>query len=70
MNFAFLVLLFLTSVSGLFLLAFRESRAMGSLLSLHLGIVIGFFVTVPYGKFVHAIYRVGALVRNAIEELR
>jgi len=62
-----LVLLFLTSLSGLLLLLFRETPAMGSLLIVHLGIVIVLFITMPYGKFVHGIYRYAALVRNAIE---
>ena len=40
---------------------------MGMLLALHLGVVFGFFVTMPYGKFVHGIYRFAALVRYAKE---
>src|SRR5262249_49497800 len=49
----FLVLLLLLGVTGLALLAFRETPAMGMLLALHLGVVLAFFVTMPYGKFVH-----------------
>ena len=65
---AFLVLLFLTSLTGLLLLAFRETPAMGTLLAVHLGVVAGLFLTLPYGKFAHAVYRYAALVQNAIEE--
>jgi citrate/tricarballylate utilization protein len=43
---------------------------MGTLLAVHLGFVLGLFVTLPYGKFVHGIYRYAALVRNAIEQAR
>jgi citrate/tricarballylate utilization protein len=43
---------------------------MGILLAVHLGIVAGLFLTMPYGKFVHAIYRFAALLRNALEEQR
>ena len=39
------------------LLALRETRAMGMLLALHLGAVMALFLTLPYGKFVHALYR-------------
>lgn len=70
MDLAFLVLLFATALSGLLLLAFRENAIMGPLLALHLGIVMGLFVSLPYGKFVHGIYRFGALVRYALERRR
>ena len=70
MDAGFLVLLFLTSASGLLLLAFRETRAMGVLLAVHLGAVMALFLTMPYGKFVHGIYRFAALVRFHIERKR
>jgi citrate/tricarballylate utilization protein len=66
----FLVLLFLLGATGLALLAFRETRAMGTLLALHLGVVLAFFVTMPYGKFVHALYRFAALMRFHVERRR
>ena len=68
MDRAFIVLLFLISASGLLLLAYRDSVAMASLLAVHLGFVMGFFLTMPYGKFAHGIYRVAALLKNAIEK--
>jgi len=40
---------------------------MGPLLALHLGAVFALFITMPYGKFVHGIYRFVALVRYAQE---
>jgi citrate/tricarballylate utilization protein len=67
MDVAFLVMLLLTSSSGFLLLAWRESASMGTWLALHLGWVAGLFLTLPYGKFVHGIYRSLALLRNAIE---
>jgi citrate/tricarballylate utilization protein len=70
MDVGFLALLFLTSLTGLLLLALRETAAMGVLLGLHLGFVMGVFITMPYGKFVHGVYRFAALVRNAIEKQR
>ena len=68
MDIAFTALLFLTSLTGLLLLVLRETAAMGSLLTVHIGLVLGLFITMPYGKFVHAVYRYAALVRNAIEQ--
>ena len=41
---------------------------MGTLLAIHLGIVAALFITMPYGKFAHAVYRYLALVRNASEQ--
>jgi len=67
MDVAFLFMLFMTSLTGLALLALRETDIMDFLLALHLGFVFGFFITMPYGKFVHGIYRFAALVRHAKE---
>lgn len=67
MDRAFIVLLFLTSASGLALLAWRDTSAMATLLAVHLGIVMALFLTLPYGKFAHAVYRVAALLKYAIE---
>jgi len=67
MDVSFLALLVLTSLTGLLLLALRETGAMGLLLRIHLGVVLGLFLTLPYGKFVHGIYRSAALVRSALE---
>jgi citrate/tricarballylate utilization protein len=70
MDFAFLGLLLLSSASGLLLLAWRQTTAMGVLMVVHLGIVLALFLTLPYGKFVHAIYRSAALVKFALERAR
>lgn len=67
MEAAFLAMLFFTSLTGLALLVLRATPAMGTLLALHLGFVFGFFLTMPYGKFVHGLYRFAALVRYAME---
>lgn len=64
---ALLALLFLVAVSGLGLLALRETAAMGPLLLVHLGLVLGWFATLPYGKFLHAPFRFAALLRAAME---
>lgn len=62
-----LLLLLLTGLSGLVLLAVRATGAMGTALAIHLGLVLALFVTLPYSKSVHAVYRMGALIRHAIE---
>ena len=70
MDVAFLTLLFLTSATGLALLAFRTASAMPPLLAVHLAVVLSLFIALPYGKFVHGIYRAGALLRYALEQSR
>jgi citrate/tricarballylate utilization protein len=70
MDAGFLFLLFATSATGLALLAVRETRAMGLLLAIHLGAVLALFLTMPYGKFVHGLYRFAALVRHHVERRR
>ena len=68
MDRAFIVLLFATSLTGLALLLLRGTGAMALLLSVHLGTVMALFLTLPYGKFAHAVYRAAALLKWAIEK--
>lgn len=68
MDRAFIVLLLLVSVTGLALLVWRDTPAMALLLALHLGPVMALFLTLPYGKFAHGVYRVAALLKFAIEK--
>jgi citrate/tricarballylate utilization protein len=65
---AFTTLLLFTGVTGLLLLALRASPAMGALLVVHLGTVLALFVTLPYGKFVHGLYRIAALTKYRREQ--
>jgi citrate/tricarballylate utilization protein len=67
MDRGFIALLLASSATGLALLAGRETGAMALLLALHLGVVMALFLTLPYGKFAHAVYRVAALLKYAIE---
>ena len=67
MDIGFIASLLAISISGLALLALRETSYMGILLSVHLGFVMGFFLMMPYGKFAHGIFRSAALLKNAIE---
>ena len=46
----------------------RSTSLMGLMLCVHIGLVLGFFIMLPYGKFVHVVYRYAALVRNAYEQ--
>lgn len=68
MDRAFILLLFLISASGLALLAYRDTAWMSVWLAVHLGFVMAFFLTMPYGKFAHGIYRSAALLKSAIEK--
>jgi citrate/tricarballylate utilization protein len=67
---SFIVMLFMTSATGLLLLVLRQQPAMPVLLIVHLGFVLGLFLTLPYGKFVHGLYRMAALLRFSTEAHR
>lgn len=54
-------------VTGLLTLALRTTAAMGPMLILHLGVLGGLYLTFPYSKFVHWVYRYIALVRSQVE---
>ncbi len=68
MDVSFLWLLFLTSLSGLVLMGVRETQWVGAALSVHLGIVLTLFLSMPYGKFIHGFYRLIALIAFAVEK--
>jgi citrate/tricarballylate utilization protein len=70
MDTAFVAMLFLTSLTGFALMILRDTAAMGVLLAIHLGVVLGLFLSLPYGKFVHGLYRFLALVKYAVERRR
>jgi citrate/tricarballylate utilization protein len=70
MDLSFIFLLLAISISGLLLLSLRQSAALGTLLIVHLSLVMTLFLTMPYGKFVHGVYRSGALLKWALERSR
>lgn len=67
MDNAFILMLFLSGLTGLVLMMSRQTPALALTLSLHLGVVFSLFLSMPYGKFVHGLYRAGALFRYAME---
>lgn len=68
MDRGFIALLFLVSVSGLLLWLLGATAAMPLMLAIHLGAVMALFLTLPYGKFAHGIFRMAALLRFAVEK--
>lgn len=68
MDRGFIALLFLTSLTGLILMIWRSTGIMPLMLAIHLGIVMALFLTLPYGKFAHGIYRCAALLKWSIEK--
>lgn len=67
MDRGFIVLLFLTAMSGLVLMPAKHTAALPVALSVHLGAVMALFLTLPYGKFAHGIYRSAALLKWSVE---
>jgi citrate/tricarballylate utilization protein len=68
MDRGFIALLFLSSATGLALWLGRGTSGMAPLLVAHMGVVMALFLTMPYGKFAHSVYRVAALIRHAVEK--
>jgi citrate/tricarballylate utilization protein len=68
MDLGFIALLALISASGLLLWLLGSSAAMPLMLAIHLGAVMALFLTLPYGKFAHGIFRTAALLRFAVEK--
>jgi citrate/tricarballylate utilization protein len=68
MDRAFIALLFLVASSGLALMLLKGTPALAVTLCIHLGAVMAFFATMPYGKFAHGVYRTAALLKWAIEK--
>ena len=67
MDRGFIALLFAVSVTGFGLLVWRDTAAMALWLAVHLATVMALFVTLPYGKFAHGVYRAAALLKWSIE---
>lgn len=67
MEVAFLSMLVSLGLTGFAVLVLRATAFMGPLLAIHLGVVFAFFVTLPYGKFVHGMYRYAALAKYGRE---
>ena len=65
MEYGFIAILLITGATGLALRLLGNTPLLGVMLALHLGAVLTFFLTMPYGKFVHGLYRYLALARYA-----
>lgn len=68
MDLGFIALLWLTAWSGLLLVAVKASPYLPLVLATHLGIVMALFLTLPYGKFAHGIFRMASLLRHHVEK--
>jgi citrate/tricarballylate utilization protein len=64
----FLVALLLVSITGMALLVTQKlTGVVHWILLVHLATVLAFYILLPYGKMMHAVYRFGAILRNAQE---
>lgn len=70
MDRGFIALLFVAALSGIVLMVVKHTEALTIALSVHLGAVMALFLTLPYGKFAHAVYRGAALLKWSIERRR
>jgi citrate/tricarballylate utilization protein len=70
LNVVFLIALGVVALSGLAVVALRDTPAMGPLLVFHISVVFGLFIGLPAAKSLHAPFRAGALLRAAAERQR
>jgi citrate/tricarballylate utilization protein len=68
LDWVFLLSLDVVSITGMLLLGLRETSVMGLLLVVHLATVLALYVSAPYGKFAHFVYRYAALIQNRLEQ--
>lgn len=64
----FIALLVLVSATGFALVVLRDTPWMALWLAVHLGTVLALFLTLPYGKFAHGVFRSAALLKFNIEK--
>ena len=62
---AFVLLLFGVSATGLALYVATGTSFVPTLLAVHLGFVLCFFLSLPYSKMAHGFYRMTALIKDA-----
>jgi citrate/tricarballylate utilization protein len=67
LDYAFLAILAITPFTGLLTMLLRTTSALGTALVAHLAFVAALFITMPYEKFVHFVYRTLALVSFEME---
>jgi citrate/tricarballylate utilization protein len=67
LDWLFLLSLDVVSITGMVLLVLRDTPLMGALLVVHLATVLALYISAPYGKFAHFVYRYAALVQNRLE---
>jgi citrate/tricarballylate utilization protein len=67
LDWLFLLSLDVVSITGMLLLAVRDTPLMGITLVVHLATVLALYLAAPYGKFAHFVYRYAALVQNRLE---
>ncbi|MEM8539878.1 MAG: tricarballylate utilization 4Fe-4S protein TcuB [Pseudomonadota bacterium] len=61
---AFIALLGFVGLSGLLLYWLGDTQLMPSLLAIHLGAVLAFFLLTPFTKMAHGFFRLAALIRE------
>ena len=70
LNMSFLLLLAWVSATGLALLILRDQPSMPVVLAVHLAAVFSLFLLLPFSKFIHAPYRLLALLKHAGSALK
>lgn len=70
MDLVFLGNLDAVAVSGMLTLLLRGTALLGPILGLHIACLFALYVTAPYGKFVHSVYRFAAILEDRVSRTR
>lgn len=68
LDYPFTIMLNLTGITGVAMVLDTGHPFAGLIFAIHMAIIFTVFVTAPYGKFVHLVFRYEALLKNRIEE--
>ena len=68
LDYPFTIMLNLTGITGVAMILDIGHPFAGLIFAIHMSIIFTVFITAPYGKFVHLVFRYEALLKNRIEE--
>jgi len=70
LGYPFTIMLNLSGITGVLFISEIGHAFVGLIFAVHMAIIFTVFITAPYGKFMHVIFRYEALLKNRIESMQ